>query len=119
MSRVCAELNMKYVPSRCSVCSVAAVAASLLDTAAACFYFSEGTAYEYTPDEADDLHFAFDACISAETEEARGGKVLEISMLFQILKALTSSADSDDLTREDIDRLVDKYVHISPFARCV
>ena len=64
--------------------------------------------YAYSSDEVDDLHFAFDACISAETEEARGGKVLEISMLFHILYALTASTDSDDITRDEVDRLVSK-----------
>lgn len=65
------------------------------------------TTYEYSADETEDIRFAFEACISEELEKERGGKVLEISMLYDLLRALTGSEDSEDITRGDVDLLVD------------
>ena len=53
------------------------------------------------------MRFAFDACVSEEIEK-KNGKVIETGLLVDLLRALTASEDSDDITRADVQRLVSK-----------
>ena len=66
------------------------------------------TTYTYTENETDDLRFAFEACVSEKSETKYGGKVMEVSLLSDLLRALTASDDSDDITKADVQRLVSK-----------
>lgn len=50
------------------------------------------------------MRFAFEACVSENAEE----KVIESRLLYDLLRALTTSDDSDDITRADVQRLVTK-----------
>eukprot|EP01043_Picozoa_sp_COSAG02_P112482 COSAG02_NODE_48677_length_332_cov_0.660944_1_plen_66_part_10 len=50
------------------------------------------------------MRFAFEACVSENAEE----KVIESRLLYDLLRALTASDDSDDITRADVQRLVTK-----------
>lgn len=54
------------------------------------------------------MRFAFEACVPEETEKERGGKVIEDLLLYEILRALTRSDDSEDITRAEVQRLISK-----------
>ena len=67
------------------------------------------TKFQYTVDETEDMRFAFEACISHKVEnQERTSNVIEIGVLYDLLRALTTSDDSDDITRADVQRLVSK-----------
>ena len=50
------------------------------------------------------MRFAFEACVSGGGER----KVIEAGLLYDLLRALTASDDSDDITQVDVQRLVAK-----------
>jgi hypothetical protein len=105
--RLATSYGMPAQPQSCSVVATAVV----LTRPPGCPWDREviaETAYTYTELETDDVRFAFEACVPEKSEKEYGGKVIEVSLLFDLLRALTTSDDSDDITLADVQRLVSK-----------